>query len=146
MTVLHLTLGMGNQPGLWQCLEGQQGMLLIPWACWHEGREEQGLGGESHTWLGSTAQNQLLAVPGCATGQAGTGERYKQQLKHLSCATEIWEVGSSLQALINTGGDQGRYQGTPPRAPKTTRMFSSQFPTQAQGCTNSQPCHTCGTA
>lgn len=35
----------GTHPGLWQCLEGQQGILLIPWASWDEGGEEQGLGG-----------------------------------------------------------------------------------------------------
>lgn len=103
--MLHLTLGMGNQPGLWQCLEGQQGMLLIPWALWYEGSEEQGLGGESHIWLGSTPQNPLLSVPVCATGQAGTGVRYKQQLNISAVLQKVWEVGSSLQALINTGGN-----------------------------------------
>lgn len=48
------------------CGSAWRGSRESSWALWGEGAEEKGLGGESQSWLGSTAQKQLLPVPGCA--------------------------------------------------------------------------------
>lgn len=144
MAVLPLTLGMGHQPGLWQCLGGSRECSWFPGPAGMREVRNRAWGVRARPgW--SAHPKQLLSVPECATGQAGSGVRCEQQLNISAVLQKVWEVGSSLQALINTGGNREGTNTSQSTQNKKDVLIPIPYPGTG-GHKAPSLCHTCGTA